>query len=102
MRAEQHRHAGRDNRREDLAGKVKFIAFDPNSRLIQAMRDRKVNGIVLQDPVGMGYQAVKSMAEHLSGKPIEKRISTGEFVATPANMDEPQMARLLKPVQFGD
>jgi ribose transport system substrate-binding protein len=88
--------------RDDLAGKVRFIAFDPNSRLIQAMRDHNVDGIVLQDPVRMGYLAVKTIVEHLSGKQVEKRVSTGEFVATAENMDEPDMARLLRPAQFGD
>ncbi|MBI2823937.1 MAG: substrate-binding domain-containing protein [Planctomycetia bacterium] len=88
--------------RGELAGKVKFIAFDPNARLIQAMRDGKVDGIVLQDPVKMGYLAVKTMVDHLEGKAVEKRISTGEHIATPANMDEPAMAQLLKPAQFED
>jgi len=87
---------------EELAGKVKFIAFDPNSRLISAMQDGKVHGIVLQDPVKMGYLAVKSIVDHLNGKPVEKRISTEEFIATPDNMHETEMAQLLKPPQYGD
>ena len=87
---------------DELAGKVKFIAFDPNSRLIQAMADRKVSGIVVQDPVKMGYLSVKTIVEHLRGQPVEKRVSTGEFIATPDNMNEPDMARLLKPAQYTD
>ncbi|MBI3469382.1 MAG: substrate-binding domain-containing protein [Planctomycetes bacterium] len=83
-----------------LAGKVKFIAFDPNAALVQAMRDGKVSGIVLQDPVKMGYLAVKTMVEHLQAKPVEKRISTGENMATPENMTSDEMDRLLHPQQF--
>ncbi len=86
----------------ELAGKVKFIAFDPNARLIQAMREGTVSGIVLQDPIKMGYLGVKTLVEHLRGKPIEKRVSTGEFIATPENMDQPEMAALLAPEKFGD
>ncbi len=86
----------------ELAGKVKFIAFDPNARLIQAMQEKTVNGIVLQDPVKMGYLAVKTIVDHLQGKPVEKRVSTGEFIATPENMTDPRMAELLKPPQFGE
>jgi ribose transport system substrate-binding protein len=88
--------------REELAGKVKFIAFDPNSRLIQAMSEGTVHGIVLQDPVKMGYLAVKAMVNHLTGQPTEKRVAIEEFIATPANMSEPEMAKLLTPVQFED
>jgi ribose transport system substrate-binding protein len=85
-----------------LAGRVKFIAFDPNARLIQAMREGTVSGIVLQDPVKMGYFGVKTLVDHLNGKPVEKRVSTGEFMATQENMDQPEMAALLKPAQSTD
>jgi len=85
---------------EGLATKVKCIGFDPAPRLIQAMREDKMHGIVLQDPVKMGYQAVKTLVEHLEGKEVPKRIATGEYVATPENMEEPEMKKLLEPVQF--
>lgn len=85
-----------------LAGKVKFVGFDPNQRMVRAMREGKMVGIVLQDPVTMGYEAVKTMIKHLedSSAEIPRRISTGEYVATPENMDEERMAELLSPRQF--
>jgi ribose transport system substrate-binding protein len=83
-----------------LATKVKFVAFDPNNELIQGMESGKVHGIVLQDPVRMGYEAVKTLAAHLNGEKVEKRIGTGEYVATPKNMATPEMIKLLKPQQF--
>lgn len=87
---------------EEMAGKVKFIAFDPNPDLVNGLSDGSVQGIVLQDPVTMGYKAVKAMMEHLQGNEVEKRISTGEFVATPANKDGDQMKKLLTPPQYGE
>lgn len=86
----------------ELAGKVKFIAFDPNEPLVTGLRTGKVDGIVLQDPVKMGYEAVMAMHKHLHGEPVSQRIVTGEYVATPENMDEPRMAQLLAPEQFKD
>jgi ribose transport system substrate-binding protein len=83
-----------------LDSKVKFVAFDPNKELIQGMADKKVHGIVLQDPVTMGYESVKRLAAHLKGEKVEKRIGTGEYVATPENMATPEMDKLLKPQQF--
>ncbi len=83
-----------------LAGKVKFVAFDPNKELIQGMADGKVHGIVLQDPVTMGYESVKRLVAHLNGEKVEKRIGTGEYVATPENMATSEMDKLLKPQQF--
>jgi ribose transport system substrate-binding protein len=48
----------------------------------------------------MGYLGVKTMVAHLQGKPVEKRIVTGVYVATTENMKEPEMNRLLHPAQF--
>src|SRR5687768_9019028 len=70
-----------------LAGKVKALVFDPSPALIKALTDGKVHGIVLQDPVTMGYLGVKTMVAHLDGSKVETRIVTGEYVATPENMN---------------
>lgn len=86
----------------EMAGKVKFVAFDPNIPLVNGLKDRKVDGIVLQDPVQMGYDSIMTMVRHLRGEKVEKRISTGEYVATPANMEEDRMKALLHPSQFGE
>lgn len=86
----------------NLAGKVKFVAFDPNVPLVNGLAEGKVHGIVLQDPVHMGYMAVKAMVQHLRGESVEKRIGTGEYVATPENMNEPRMRQLLHPKQYGE
>jgi ABC-type sugar transport system substrate-binding protein len=83
-----------------LAGKVKAVVFDPNPALIDGLAAGKLQGIVVQDPVKMGYLAVKTMAAHLAGKPVERRIVTGVYVATAENMKEPDMDRLLHPAQF--
>lgn len=86
-------------REQELAGKVKFVAFDPNADLIQGMKEGHVDGIVLQDPVTMGYEAVIAMVRHIRGESVKDRISTGENVATPENMSTPEMDKLLNPVK---
>lgn len=96
-----------------MVGKVKFVGFDPNERMVKALAERKMEGIVLQDPVTMGYLSTKAMIAHLDpaaikaedkeklfdGDKVRKRIPTGEYVATPDNMNEPAMQKLLKPAQ---
>ncbi|MEX0716291.1 MAG: substrate-binding domain-containing protein [Planctomycetaceae bacterium] len=82
-----------------LAGKVKFVGFDSTPRFVRALEEEKMHGLVLQDPVRMGYLAVKTMAAHLDGQPVEKRISTGEFLATPENRTDPKIHELLHPVK---
>ncbi len=82
-----------------LAGKVLFVGFDTSSRMIAALDDGRMHGLVLQDPVHMGFLAVKTMVDHLDGKPIEKRIATGELVATPDNMEQAEVKARLSPEQ---
>jgi len=83
-----------------LDGKVKFVGFDPSPRLTEAMAAGKMHGCVLQDPDTMGYLAVKTLVKHLRGEKVEKVISTGEYVATPENMNTPETKRLLEPPVF--
>jgi ribose transport system substrate-binding protein len=85
-----------------LDGKVVFIGFDPSPHMAQALVDDKMQGIVLQDPVTMGYTAVKTMVAHLRGEEVEKRINTGEYIATTDNQDDPRMQELLHPAQYGE
>lgn len=86
-----------------LVGKVKFIAFDPNQELVAGLSDDSVHGIVLQDPVKMGYLAVQSIVKQLKAEAdIKKRVPTGEYVATPENRDTDEMKKLLAPPQFKD
>lgn len=84
-------------RNAGLTGQVKLIAFDPSDALIEALRGGDCSGIVLQDPVQMGYQSVKTMMAALNGEPTEPFVSTGEHVATPENMGEPRIRELLQP-----
>ncbi len=86
----------------ELSDKVQFIGFDPSPDMVNAMADGKMQGIVLQDPVQMGYLAVKTIVEHLQGKTVETRVRTGEYLATPENMKEERMQELLNPKQFGE
>jgi ribose transport system substrate-binding protein len=79
------------------AGRVRFVGFDSSDNLAKGLRDGHVDALILQDPVRMGYLGVKTMVEHLQGRPVEKRIDTGVHVVTPDNMDVPEMKELLQP-----
>ena len=80
-----------------LAGKKKFVGFDPSEKLVQALRDGEIDALVIQDPYAMGDQGVRVMMDHLEGKPIEGRIDTGVEVITRDNMEQERMNRLLFP-----
>jgi ribose transport system substrate-binding protein len=79
------------------AGKVKFIGFDSSDTLVKGLSDGHIDGLVLQDPVKMGYLGVKAMVDHLEGKQVEKRIDTGVQLITRDKMDDPAAKALLHP-----
>ncbi len=79
------------------SGKVKLVGFDANESLISALRTGEVHGLALQDPFTMGYLAVKTAKQIVTGEPFEKRIDTGVTMVTPDNMDEPAVKALLYP-----
>ena len=80
-----------------LAGKVAFVGFDPSPSMRQALAEGEMTAIILQDPVQMGYLAVKTVVEKIRGGDVEPYIDTGVYVATPDNYQQPQISRLLDP-----
>jgi ribose transport system substrate-binding protein len=79
------------------AGKIRFVGFDSSESFVQAMRAGKLHGIVVQNPFRMGQLGVKTLLDHLRGRPIEKRVDTGVTLITPANLDAPESQQLLHP-----
>ena len=80
-----------------LAGKVIQVGFDSSKKLIEALEKKSLRGLVLQDPFRMGYDGVRTAVAHLRGEPYERTIDTGVVLATPDNMNEPAIRKLLVP-----
>lgn len=79
------------------AGKVKFVGFDASDTLVKGLSDAHIDGLVLQDPVNMGYLGVKTMAAHLRGEKVEARVDTGVRLITREQMNDPDAKELLHP-----
>jgi ribose transport system substrate-binding protein len=81
----------------DRTNQVKLVGFDASEKLVEAMAQRKIQGLVLQNPLHMAELAVQTLLDGMAGKPVEKRIDTGEYMITPDNMQQPDMDALLHP-----
>lgn len=79
------------------AGEVKIVGFDSGTQSVLDLTNGDVQGLVVQDPVKMGYLGVVTLVRHLEGKPVERRIDTGVSLVTKDNMAQPEMAALLAP-----
>ncbi|MBL9209354.1 MAG: substrate-binding domain-containing protein [Opitutaceae bacterium] len=78
-------------------GKVKLVAFDSGETLNAGLLAGDVQGLVVQNPMRMGYLGVKSMVAHLQGKKVEARVDTGVGFVTKANFHSPEMTDMVRP-----
>lgn len=83
-------------RQSNLAGKVRFIGFDTSPALIEALRKGEIDALIAQDPRTMGRQTVIAAVNHLQGKQVEPVIDTGAAVVTRANVDSPEIQKILQ------
>jgi ribose transport system substrate-binding protein len=84
-------------RETGIGGKVKFVGFDANDQLLGGLREKLIDGLVIQDPVKMGYTGVMTAVAVLRHLPVEKSIDTGVGLVTRENMDEPAISALIHP-----
>jgi ribose transport system substrate-binding protein len=78
-------------------GKVIMIGFDAGSQSVADMKNGDCQGLVVQNPIKMGYLGVMTMVKHLQGEKVETRIDTGVVLVTPENMQQPEIKELLYP-----
>lgn len=67
-------------------GKVVAVGFDAGKKLLDAVRSKLFAGAVTQDPVQIGYQAVKLAVEAADGKTVAD-VDTGAKWYNADNMD---------------
>lgn len=95
-----HPNEGAGSSRAPASGTVKrvhFVGFDASEPLVHALEQRRLEGIVVQNPYRMGELGVKTLVRHLEKQAVEAKISTGETLVTPENMKEPQIHELIHP-----
>lgn len=81
------------------AGKVRFVGFDSSPKLVEALANGDLHGLVLQDPLAMGELGVRAMVDVLRGKQIDARIPTRLELATAENMNADEIKALLSPAR---
>ena len=79
------------------AKQVKLVGFDSSEKLVKALNDEALHGLVLQNPFKMGELAVRAAVDKLKGKAVQPRIDTGAQVVTRENMAEPAVKDVLAP-----
>jgi ribose transport system substrate-binding protein len=78
-------------------GAVKFVGFDAGTQSVEGLKKGDIQGLVVQNPMQMGYLGVKAIVDHLQGKKVEKVVDTGVTLVTTENMNEAKIQELLHP-----
>jgi ribose transport system substrate-binding protein len=84
-------------RKANLAGKLKFIGFDASDKLVEGVKQGHLHAIVLQNPLKIGYLAVKTAGKLLRKEAVERRIDTGAQLVTVGNLGDDAVKELLRP-----
>ena len=82
-----------------LGGKVKLVAFDASEAEITALQEGTIQALVVQNPFKMGYDGVHTAIRVLNGEQVDKRIDTGVAVVTMDNLNDPEIHKLLYPLE---
>ena len=81
--------------RNKMEKKVKVIGFDANDDGIQDLKDGKVNGLIVQNPFGMGYATVVAAARASLNMGNEAMVNTGYTWVTKKNLKTDEVQKIL-------
>ena len=76
-------------------GKIKLVGFDTSDPIVEAIRSGVVAGDIVQNPYGIGQLGMEMMVQALDGKPVERQKRTTFVVATPQNIDTPEVQKFV-------
>ena len=80
-----------------MLGKVQFVGFDAADDLVQALKAKEIQGLVVQNPFKMGYTGVMTAVDAVQGKTVQKNIDTGVALVTPDKVGNPDLQEYLNP-----
>lgn len=86
-------------KRQNRIGSVKLLGFDRNATLSAGLRRGEIAGLLLQQSYQMGYRAVAMAVQAMQGQlpaPATRLVELPVLLATPDNLDEPQVKALLQ------
>ena len=78
-------------------GRVKVVGFDAGTQSVADLKAGDVQGLIVQNPMQMGYLGVKTVVAKIRNQPVEAKVDTGITLVTPANQNDPAVLELLHP-----
>jgi ribose transport system substrate-binding protein len=79
------------------AGEILAVTFDSSDELINMINEGTLQGLIIQDPWGMGNMGVKSALDAVNGKSLPSFTDTGATLVTKANINDAAVDAKLNP-----
>ncbi len=79
----------------NMQGKIVVIGYDSGKQQMDAIREGTMTGAVTQNPIGIGYEAVKAAYLAIKGETLDKHIDTGFYWFDKDNIDADHIKPLL-------
>jgi ribose transport system substrate-binding protein len=77
--------------------RVRVVAFDASDRLIEDLKHRFIDALLVQDPFKMGYVSVKALGMKLNGETPPAEVDSGITLVTRPDLEKPDVIPLLYP-----
>jgi ribose transport system substrate-binding protein len=82
-----------------LSGRIKLITFDVSDIHLEALRDGTADLMIVQDAFRIGYEAVKSLADKLSGRTPPRRLEIPARAVAKGDLGKPEVRELINLVR---
>jgi ribose transport system substrate-binding protein len=69
-------------------GKIDIVGYDTSDPIVQALRDGKVQGVIVQYPYGEGQKGIETLVKAIDGGQVTRNQTAPFVVATPENVDD--------------
>lgn len=74
---------------------VHIVGYDTSDPIVQALKDKKIDGVVVQFPYGEGMLGVQSSIDALDGKSVPRNQGAPFVIATPDNVNTPKVQQYI-------
>jgi ribose transport system substrate-binding protein len=76
-------------------GKINIVGYDTSDPIVQALRDGKVQGVIVQYPYGEGQKGIETLVKAIDGGKVQRNQTAPFVVATPENVDDPKVQQYI-------
>jgi ribose transport system substrate-binding protein len=76
-------------------GRINIVGYDTSDPIVQALRDGKVQGVIVQYPYGEGQKGIETLVAAINGGKVERNQTAPFVVATPENVDDAKVQQYI-------